>query len=145
MKAASKGKSWARFDFYVYARSTFHTWPPFDLCACNPCAYARKNPPLSMFFVAWKTNIWVNLVQILKTTLKRVIPFEMKCYTKRLKISWTEHRTNKSKWKIFITKQKLKYFRHAFEKKWGRGKDHIGGKDRGGSGKGRYGMISTCP
>lgn len=107
MKAARKGKSWARFDFYVYKRSTFHTWPPFDLCAYNLRAYARENPPLGVFFVAWNTNIWVNLVQSLKTTLKREISFEMKCYTKRLKISWTEHRANKSKWKIFIKKREL--------------------------------------
>lgn len=130
MKAARKGKSWARFDFYVYKRSTFHTWPPFDLCAYNLRAYARENPPLSVFFVAWNTNIWVNLVQSLKTTLKREIAFEMKCYTKRLKISWTEHRANKSKWKIFIKKRELKYFGHAFKKRWGSGKHHIEGKDR---------------
>ena len=46
----------------------------------------------------------------------------MKSYRKILKISWTEHRTNKSnreelkvedRWlEIFITKQKLKYYGH---------------------------------
>lgn len=137
MKAARKGKSWARFDFYVYKRSTFHTWPPFDLCAYNLREYASENPPLGVFFVAWNTNIWVNLVQSLKTTLKREIAFEMKCYTKRLKISWTEHRANKSKWKIFINKRELKYFGHAFKKRWGSGKHHIEGKDRSKKRKGK--------
>ena len=31
-----------------------------------------------------------------KTILNRITAFEMKCYRKILKISWTEHRTNKS-------------------------------------------------
>ena len=57
-----------------------------------------------------------------KTVLKRITAFEMKCYRKILKISWTEHRTNKSirdelklddQWlENFLKKQKLKYFGH---------------------------------
>ena len=31
-----------------------------------------------------------------KTNLKRINAFEMKCYRKILRISWTEHRMNKS-------------------------------------------------
>ena len=59
------------------------------------------------------------------TTLKLLIiwkAFQTKCYRKILKISWTEHRTNKSnreelkvedRWlEIFITKQKLKDYGH---------------------------------
>lgn len=49
----------------------------------------------------------------------RINPSEMKCHRKNFKISWMEHRTNKSvreevkvenQWlEIFINKQKLRY------------------------------------
>ena len=61
-----------------------------------------------------------------------------------LKISWTEHRTNKSirdelkledQWlENFIKKQKLNYFGHLKRSK-GLGKITLGGKDRGEKGK----------
>ena len=61
----------------------------------------------------------------------------VKCYRKILKISWTEHRTNKSirdelkledQWlENFIKKQKLKYFGHLKRSK-GLGKIILDGK-----------------
>ena len=94
-----------------------------------------------------------------KTILKGITAFEMKCYRKILKISWTEHRTNKSirdelkledQWlENFIKKQKLKYFGHL-KKREGLGKIMLEGKiegkrergrPRGQSGKGHSGRL----
>ena len=84
----------------------------------------------------------------------------MKCYRKILKISCTEHRTNKSirdKLKLedqwlenFVKKQKLKYFGHL-KRSEGLGKTIIEGKIEGktergrqeGSGKGTFGTPFT--
>ena len=59
-----------------------------------------------------------------KTNLKRINAFEMKCYRKILRISWTEHRTNKSvreevqveEWWLenFVRRQKLKLLEGYF-------------------------------
>ena len=84
----------------------------------------------------------------------------MKCYRKILKISWTEHRTNKSirdelkvedQWlENFVKKQKLKYFGHL-KRSEGLGKIILEGKIEGkgkgegqeSSGKGTFGTLST--
>ena len=57
-----------------------------------------------------------------KTNLKRINAFEMKCYRKMIRNSWTEHRMNKSvreelqveeQWlENFVRREKLKYFGH---------------------------------
>ena len=57
-----------------------------------------------------------------KTNLKRINSFEMKCYRKILRISWTEHRMNQSireelqvegQWlENFVRRQKLIYIGH---------------------------------
>ena len=67
---------------------------------------------------AYSCKVWM----LGKTNLKRINAFEMKCYRKNLRISRTEHRTNKSireelqveeQWlENFVRRQKLKYFGH---------------------------------
>ena len=81
-----------------------------------------------------------------KTILKGITAFEMKCYKIILKISWTEHRTNKSirdelkledQWlQNFVKKEKLKYFGHL-KRSEGLGKIILEGKIEGKRERGR--------
>ena len=59
---------------------------------------------------------------VTKTVSKLIDSFEMRCYRRILKVSWTEHRTNESirnklevkeNWlRSYVLRQKLKYFGH---------------------------------
>ena len=74
-----------------------------------------------------------------KTNLKRISAFKMKCYRKILRISWTEHGTNKSITeelpsrrtiaREFCEETKAEIF-WSFEKKWGIGEDYLRRKDK---------------
>ena len=88
-----------------------------------------------------------------KTNLKRINAFEMKCYRKILRISWTEHITNKSirelqveeQWlEDFLRRQNLKYFGHL-KRSEGLGKIILEGRINGRRERGRSRRLWERP